>query len=287
MSQEATAIVVQNKRLNPSVHNIIWQVGGVGVHDMVFDVRTRYLVCVSHIWVAPQNGRFHHFVDRLEDFGPNHKVIHYTGAVLLQSTTIIGEFSVADLRKEEVVKQINAASTFFVPPRESIPFDRAATQKFSFPGSISDTPLMRRFPYCKLIGALSNDSSPYGLDEKAAVKRLATHAPLENTSTLQASPAIRQFMTDLALNPNLLAQYKANSAAVVDSIPELSELEKLALKLDQPGPIYAIMRSNPAVTSCGEEINFDKFANAPNEGMAAFSIIADLVLVFAMGDENP
>ena len=37
-SQEATALLVSGKKLDPSVHNIIWQVGGVGVLTMEFDV---------------------------------------------------------------------------------------------------------------------------------------------------------------------------------------------------------------------------------------------------------
>lgn len=44
MSQEATGILVHNWKLDTSIHNIIWQVGSVGVNTMVFDVRA---LCAS------------------------------------------------------------------------------------------------------------------------------------------------------------------------------------------------------------------------------------------------
>ncbi|KAJ3850012.1 tetrapyrrole methylase [Lentinula lateritia] len=99
---EATSIVIHNKVLYPTIHNIIWQVGSVGVATMVFD-----------------NGLFHLLVDHLEKyFGPNDKVIHYIGAVLPQSVTVKDEFTIAELREERIIKQITTVSTFYVPPRE-------------------------------------------------------------------------------------------------------------------------------------------------------------------------
>jgi hypothetical protein len=39
-SQEATSVLVHNKQLDITMHNILWQVGAVGVTNMVFDVRS-------------------------------------------------------------------------------------------------------------------------------------------------------------------------------------------------------------------------------------------------------
>ncbi|KAG6869364.1 hypothetical protein C0995_003829, partial [Termitomyces sp. Mi166 len=38
MTQEASALLLSGKKLDPLIHNVIWQVGGVGVNTMVFDV---------------------------------------------------------------------------------------------------------------------------------------------------------------------------------------------------------------------------------------------------------
>jgi uncharacterized protein YabN with tetrapyrrole methylase and pyrophosphatase domain len=43
VTHEATELLMRDRALNPSVHNIIWQVGGVGVTTMVFDVSPYHL----------------------------------------------------------------------------------------------------------------------------------------------------------------------------------------------------------------------------------------------------
>ncbi|KAG6333292.1 hypothetical protein ID866_5800 [Astraeus odoratus] len=261
MTQEATAVVVQKKKLDPSVHNIIWQVGGVGVHDMVFDVRTSRLAFVSLDRLASQNAQFHHLVDLLEeDFGPEHKIIHYIGSVLPQSATIMDEFTIADLRKEEVVKQFNPISTFYVPPRDSTPLDQTAVQTLNLSRTFTSTHPMQHFAHCKSTGVCPSEASAYGPYEQAAIEHLATHTPPDHAVRLQASPAMKQFMADLALNPSLLSQYKANPAVVVDDIPGLSEKEKFALKLNKPGPVQAVMHTNYAATDCGQEMTFNEIA---------------------------
>ncbi|KAG6332905.1 hypothetical protein ID866_6183 [Astraeus odoratus] len=228
MTEEATAIVLQRKKLDPSVHNIILQVGGVGVRDMVFD-----------------NAQFHHLVDRLEeDFGPGHKVIHYVGAVLPQSITVMDEFTIEDLRKEEVAKQFNPISMFYVPPRDILPIDQVAARKLGHSDPSTTVHPMQLFPYYKSAGVRFSGAPAYGPFERAAVESLATHTPPDHAVKFHASSAIRQFMVDLALNPSLLMQYRDNPVAVVDTIPGLSEEEKLSLKLNKPGPVQAVMWDN-------------------------------------------
>lgn len=53
---EATELLLRDTPLNSTMHNIIWQVGAVGIDNMVFS-----------------NSKLHLLVDRLEkDFGPEH-----------------------------------------------------------------------------------------------------------------------------------------------------------------------------------------------------------------------
>ncbi|KAJ8095690.1 hypothetical protein PM082_022948 [Marasmius tenuissimus] len=82
VSQEATYIVLQDKALDPTVHNIIWQVGSVCAAAMVFD-----------------NSSFHLLVDKLEkSFGNDHKLIHFIGPLLPQSTSLKQELTISELR---------------------------------------------------------------------------------------------------------------------------------------------------------------------------------------------
>ena len=48
MTSEATELLMRNTPLNTSVHNIIWQVGSVGVTTMVFDASVYMLSFISN-----------------------------------------------------------------------------------------------------------------------------------------------------------------------------------------------------------------------------------------------
>ncbi|PBK83921.1 tetrapyrrole methylase [Armillaria gallica] len=257
MTQEATAMLNHNKKLDPSIHNIIWQVGAVGIDTMVFD-----------------NRKFHLLVDRLEeDFGPDHRVVNYIGAVLPQSTTVMDEFTIGDLRKEDVVKQFTTVSTFYVPPRTRAPVDQEAMQKFG----PSDAPLAHTvrhlYPPSKWAGTQTSVVPAYGPCERAAVDRIADYTPPPDHMILRASPAIRQFMTDLALNPGLRDRYKADPVAVLDATPDLSTQEKFALSFDKPGPVYTVMRATPAAIASGQEPTFDDIAGATESASPPLFVI--------------
>ena len=47
MTCEATELLIRNRPLNPAVSNIIWQVGAVGVADMVFNVSEQFIFIVN------------------------------------------------------------------------------------------------------------------------------------------------------------------------------------------------------------------------------------------------
>ena len=82
--------------------------------------------------------KFHLLVDRLEkDFGPDYKVVHYIGAVLPQSTTIMDTFTIADLRKGDIAKQFNTVLTLYIPPRDEPPVSSTMTQAFGFVAGVT------------------------------------------------------------------------------------------------------------------------------------------------------
>ena len=90
MTCEATELLLRDRPLNTSIHNIILQVGSIGVTDMTFSVSGDDFELFTGVLVFSQNDRFGLLVDRLEkDFGSDHKVVHYIGAVLPQATPTI------------------------------------------------------------------------------------------------------------------------------------------------------------------------------------------------------
>lgn len=208
-----------------------------------------------------QNAQFHHLVDRLEDdFGLDHKVVHYIGAVLPQSTTVMDEFTIADLRKEDVVKQFTTTSTFYIPPRNIAPVDQTVVQKLGLSGTYVHP--IDIYPRSNWVTAQLPDVPAYGPLERAAVEGIASHVTPADHTVLCASSAVKRFMTDLALSPSLLAQYKADPVAVLDATPGLSAKEKFALSFDKPGPVYSVMRATPSAVASGQEVTLDEIAGS-------------------------
>ena len=227
-----------------------------------------------------QNGQFHHLVDRLEeDFGPDHKVVHYIGAVLPQSTTVMDDFTIADLRKEDVVKQFTTTSTFYVPPRNTAQTDQTVLQKLGL--SVTYAHDKSVYPRSRWVAGQLPAAPAYGPVERAAVERITSHVIPADYRVLHASSAMKKFMTDLALSPSLLAQYKADPAAVLDATPGLSVKEKFALSLNKPGPIHAIMRATPTTIASGQEPSLDEIAGSGDFSHAETLVVIAAVVVIA------
>nr|7TWK_A Chain A, MroMA1 [Mycena rosella]7TWK_C Chain C, MroMA1 [Mycena rosella] len=247
MTQEATELLVRNKKLDPSIHNIIWQVGSVGVDTMVFD-----------------NGKFHLLVERLEkDFGLDHKIQHYIGAILPQSVTVKDTFAIRDLRKEEVLKQFTTTSTFYVPPRTPAPIDPKAVQALGLPATVTKG--------AQDWTGFQSVSPAYGPDEMRAVAALDSFVPSQEKAVVHASRAMQSLMVDLALRPALLEQYKADPVAFANTRNGLTAQEKFALGLKKPGPIFVVMRQLPSAIASGQEPSQEEIARA--DDATAFIII--------------
>jgi hypothetical protein len=257
MSCEANELLLTNRPLNPLTHNIIWQVGSVGVTTLQFD-----------------NSRFHLLVDHIEkDFGPDHRVVHYIGAVLPQFDTIINTFTIADLRKEDVVKKFNAISTLYIPPR-----DTNSTRSTTALGS--DALLESIRPLMRWDGSKPTFVPANGPRERDIIAQLDNHVTPEGYRTLHISPAMKKFMTDLALKPKLLKEYKAKPLAVVESMEGLTELEKFGLKLGEEGPAYALMTATQSDIANGRELTKDEIANISRPlGLGTVLVTAVLIAV--------
>ncbi|KAL5480173.1 hypothetical protein ACEPAI_1443 [Sanghuangporus weigelae] len=222
-SYEATELLVRDKPLNPSMHNIIWQVGSVGVNTMVFD-----------------NAKFSLLVDYLENvFGAEHKIVHYIGAILPQSESTIEAFTVAELHKDEVVKKINPASTFYVPPRSVAEPSDAMAQKLGI--ADSGRYLRGLFPPVPFAGPDFSTTPAYGSNELAAVRKIDKHPAPNQLKTFHTSDALKKLTVDLALHPKLLNEYRANPTAYAEAVEGFTEQEKTALSLGSSGAVEAAM----------------------------------------------
>ncbi|OAX38864.1 hypothetical protein K503DRAFT_865844 [Rhizopogon vinicolor AM-OR11-026] len=248
---EATEILLRDKPLDPSIHNIIWQVGSVGVVDMEFEV-------------------FQLLIDRLEkDFGPDHKVVRYIGAVLPQSTTTMDTFTFADLRKEDVAKQFGTISTLYIPPRDECHVNSSMAEAFGSPGDPA-----KLYSLAKWAGLKLNIVPANGPHERDFIAQIDTHVAPEGYRKLYTSAAMKKFMTDLTLKPKFL-EYKLDPVAVVESAEGLSILEQLGLKSARSGSADASMKATESDIASGQQLTEEEISG----GNRPLGLAITLVLV--------
>ncbi|OAX33179.1 hypothetical protein K503DRAFT_700840, partial [Rhizopogon vinicolor AM-OR11-026] len=261
---EATELLLRDRPLDPTINNIIWQVGSVGVIDMEFE-----------------KSKFHLLVDRLEkDFGPNHKVVHYIGAVLPQSTTTMDTFAVSDLRKEDVAKQFGTISTLYIPPRdEPPPVSSDVLDVFCTP----IIPSTRLSPM-NWVGPKLRYNAAYTPYEHDVIAQIDAHVAPEGHRKLHTTAAMKKFMTDLALKPKLLEEYTLDPAAVVESAEGLSEVEKFGLKFAKGGAVTMLMKATESDIASGRHLTEDEIANAVGPLGLITLVIAELVIIIMHPD---
>ncbi|KAF8598309.1 tetrapyrrole methylase [Ceratobasidium sp. AG-I] len=237
---EATELLYRKRRLNPTMQNIIWQVG-------------KRFTIIKLTSPDTQNSKFGLLVDHLEeDYGPDHKVVHYIGAVLPQATTVIQPYTISELRKPEVASQIRACSTFYIPPRDEILPDASMSERLGLDAPISHL-LGGRYPRPAWSVSGFKTAPAYGPREKHLVAELNVRGIPEPDMVLFASQPMRKFMADLALKPRLRDSYRSNPQVIVDAVKGLTSLENMALKLNRVTAITRVMSVNPTALILGIE----------------------------------
>lgn len=153
-------------------------------------------------------------------------------------------FTIADLRKDEVAQQFNPCSTLYVPPlTASTPITAELAQRVLGASSIASRQTL--FPANKWRGEPAAVPA-YSARERAAVAALAGLRAEQRP--LAASDAMRKAMADLSLSPALLKRYKADPPAFAHAVEGLTDLERAALSLGTPGPIFGAMKMPAGVT---------------------------------------
>ena len=222
-----------------------------------------------------QNKYLHLLVDHLERvFGPDHKVVNYIGAVLPQAVSVMDVYSISDLRKEDVINQINPTSTFYIPPLHDAPAGDNISKLLGRDAQATFVRVASKWVEPKL-----SRSNAYGSAELDAIAQIDTYVVPETHKVAHASPALKSFLFDLALKPQLLEEYKGNPDAVVERADGLSAIEKYGLTLNKPGAIYALMRSTPHDIAAGRVLSEAELAKAEMTTDPIIIIVAVVVVI--------
>lgn len=214
-------------------------------------------------------------VDRLEkEYGPEHPVFHYIAAVLPQDQPVIDRFAIADLHKPEVVRQFNAVSTFYLPPKAPASIHQPIAEAVGMLAPGQTPPTVRELSLCsafRLSGLDLPVQKAYRDYELALIAEMENYTPPARHQVLRASPAMKDIMTRLALEPKLMAQYEQDRARLVASISGLTVEEKEALTAGDPRLIHKAMRRLFDDGGAASSIASQQAADKGNIGIARHS----------------
>ncbi len=109
-THEATDCLTRQRKLDTSLHVILWQVGLIG--ELGYR-RHGYL-----------NNNFSYFINWLESrYGSDYEITHYIGSRYPTIDPLIEIYKLKELHDPEIQTRITGLSTFYIPPRDVVPSD--------------------------------------------------------------------------------------------------------------------------------------------------------------------
>ncbi|WP_187696166.1 hypothetical protein, partial [Xanthovirga aplysinae] len=104
---EATDCLIRHRKINPSLHVVLWQVGLIG--ELGFK-KEGYL-----------NNNFSYFIGWLQKiYGEDYQIIHYIGSRYPTIDPLIELYSLKELHYPENQEKITGLSTFYITPRDVV-----------------------------------------------------------------------------------------------------------------------------------------------------------------------
>lgn len=211
-SFEATDLLLRRRRIDPSLHVVLWQVGVVGEFGYVskgfanrgFDILARHLA---------------------EVYGADWHVTHYIAPQYVGMDPLIERIRIGDLTGTPARANISSLSTFYIEPCVDAETDAAMAAALGClkPGGTTSQPF-------RVI-----DYRRYGPREKTTIRNLARFAAPASYRLTGYSPEY-QFMLDLSRDPVLQDAYRRAPEAVVRRVAVSFGSERKAKLLSIPHP---------------------------------------------------
>jgi hypothetical protein len=105
---EATDCLLRQRKLDPTLHVVLWQVGLIG--ELGYR-RQGYL-----------NTNFSYFISWLQQtYGNDYPITHYIGSRYPTIDSLIEIYKLSELHNPEIQTRITGLSTFYIPPRDAVP----------------------------------------------------------------------------------------------------------------------------------------------------------------------
>lgn len=184
-THEATDCLTRRRRIDTSLHVILWQVGLIG--EVGFR-RHGYL-----------NSGFSYFINWLiELYGPEYPITHYIGSRYPTIEPLIAVHALQDLHIPDVQTTITGISTFYLPPRDVVPTDRQTA---------TDLGLLKEGQHLVTPKSPLREIGLYGPREMAAFDAFK-HFAIPKSYRWQDNTRASDFLIALRFDPELQNVYR-------------------------------------------------------------------------------
>ena len=217
---EATDLVLRQRRIDPTMNMILFQVGCVG------DVGFRF-----HGY---DNRNFQVLVDYLEQcYGSDHELVNYVASMFPIGEPAVARHRIAELRDPDVAKTVTGISTFFIPALRSAESSAQIARQFKLKvGPARKSPLVCNLPeYPRLKGIAQQNNRD--------------HVVPDGYKFSHASPALYETLLELALTVRARDSFRADPGAFLRNRAGLTERERQSLGLQHLGMLRMMFKADP------------------------------------------
>jgi hypothetical protein len=215
-THEATDALIRQRKPDPSLHVVLWQVGVIG--ELGYR-RQGYL-----------NNHFSYFISWLQSiYGEEYEIVHYVGSRYPTIPPLIENYKLSELHDPEKQKKIAGLSTFYIPPRDVTQSDPEILRHLGLLG-----------PGLKVVKPASplREIGAYGPKEMKAFEDFA-HFRIPPSYVWQEETGASKFLIELRLDPSLQERYERDPASALNDprFSYLTDKERAMLTTRDPSAI--------------------------------------------------
>lgn len=238
-THEATDLLVRKRRLDTTLHIVLWQVGLIGESGF----RDRgYL-----------NDRFPLFAKYLQEaYGEEHPVTHYIASRYATVPPTIETYKISEIFRPEIQRRFTGISTFYLSPKEPSYIDAEMAEKLGFI-SKGSSPIFQPDPLLRVMDR-------YGPKEMAAFDDLQTFR-VPPYYHHQKNTAAGRFLIDLQKNPDLQGRFKHSPDSVLNQREELTDRDKKFIKENTSSSLQIVAKGFSKKDTEGERLIRNLFSS--------------------------
>lgn len=232
-THEATDCLTRRRRIDTSLHVVLWQVGLIG--ELGYR-RQGYL-----------NANFSYFINWLQEiYGPDFAVTHYIGSRYPTVPPLVETWPLSKLHEPPLQAGITGLSTFYLPPRDVVPTDLR---------TVTELGLLQPGQQLRPPSSPIREIGLYRAREREAFRAFARFS-IPPSYRWQEDTAASDFLIALHRDPALQAAYLADPLAALNDprFAALDERERELLASRDAGAIQIAAKGGNRRSPANEDL---------------------------------